>query len=190
LIDAMLAKLKTKPTYNHRVTAVEMRTLFLPGQFPNVSGWPRWARFRRFPLMKVKVSGERDEYFTHVVSTSTFGNLRAIDTSRVPMTYQQREAIRTLNYGPAVKVAIKFKSRWWEQDGIDQRGGSSYTDRQSRVVVYPSYGLGDEGPGVLMVSYNWCVGFLSPSHSDITFQADHLTQASRCFSLWCSHREP
>jgi Flavin containing amine oxidoreductase len=164
LIDAMLAKLKTKPSYNLRVTAVEMRTLLLPRHFPNVSGWPRWARFRRFPLMKVKVSGERDEYFTHVVSTSTFGTLRAIDTSKVPMSYRQREAMRTLNYGPAVKVAIKFKSRWWEQAGRDQRGGSSYTDRQSRVVVYPSYGLGESGPGVLMVTYNWCVGFLSPSH--------------------------
>jgi len=71
------------------------------------------------------------------------------------MTYKQRQAIRTLNYGPAVKVAIKFKTRWWEQGGRNQYGGSSYTDRQSRVVVYPSYGLGEGGPGVLMVTYNW-----------------------------------
>jgi len=79
------------------------------------------------------------------------------------MSYTQRQAIRTLGYGPAVKVGIKFKTRWWEKSGINQRGGSSYTDRQSRVVVYPSYGVGDTGTGVLMATYNWCVYFPIPS---------------------------
>jgi Flavin containing amine oxidoreductase len=160
MIDAMLAKLRTPPSYNHRVTSVEMVHADLPKCFPNVDRWPRW---RHFPLMKVSVSGKEAEYFTHVVSTSSFANLRTIDTGRVPMTYKQRQAIRTLGYGPAVKVAIKFKTRWWEQGGRKQFGGSSYTDRQSRVVVYPSYGLREDGPGVLMVTYNWCAGFPSPS---------------------------
>jgi hypothetical protein len=189
LIDAMLAKLTTQPFYNHRVTSVEMLPLSLPDYFPEGPGWPRWARSRDFPLMKVNVSGEAEEYFTHVVSTSTFGNLRAIDTSRVPMTYKQRHAIRSLGYGPAVKVAIKFKSRWWEKAGIDQRGGSSYTDRQCRVVVHPSYGLGESGPGVLMVTYNWCAGLPSPSHS-ASIYADCSMQGSRCFSFRCSYPEP
>ena len=79
------------------------------------------------------------------------------------MTYNQRQALRTLGYGTAVKVAIKFKTRWWEKDGMKQFGGSSSTDRQSRTVVYPSYGLGEDGPGVLMVTYNKCVDFLSSS---------------------------
>jgi monoamine oxidase len=109
--------------------------------------------------MKVSVSGKREEYFTHVVSTVSFADLGTINTDRVPMTYKQRQSIRTLDYGPAVKVAIKFKTRWWEREDLKQNGGSSHTDRQSRVVVYPSYGLGEEGPGVLMVTYNWCVGF-------------------------------
>jgi len=106
-------------------------------------------------LMRVSVFGKPDENFTHVVSTSTFANLRTINTDRVPMTYRQRQAIRTFGYGAAVKVAIKFKTRWWEQNGMKQFGGSSYTDRQSRVVVYPSAGLGESGPGVLMATYNW-----------------------------------
>jgi len=164
LIDSMLAKLTTRPSYNHRVTSVEMVYPYLRDCFPDWLRWPRWSRF---PLMKVSVSGKGDEYFTHVVSTTSFADLRTIDTNGVPMTYKQRQAIRTLNYGPAVKVAIKFKTRWWERGGRNQRGGSSYTDRQSRVVVYPSYGLGEEGPGVLMVTYNWCAGFPSPSHSAI-----------------------
>ena len=109
--------------------------------------------------MKVSVSGKGEEYFTHVVSTVSFSDLGTINTDRVPMTYKQRQSIRTLNYDQAVKVAIKFKTRWWEREGLRQNGGSSYTDRQSRVVVYPSYGLDEEGPGVLIVTYNWCGGF-------------------------------
>ena len=153
----MLATLTTKPSYGHRVTSV--KPVYLPPNewFPDSPSWPR------FPFMKVSVSGKGEEYFTHVVSTASFADLGTIDTDQVPMTYKQRQAIRTLNYGPAVKVAIKFKTRWWERDNLKQRGGSSYTDRQSRVVVYPSYGLGEGGPGVLMVTYNWCVGFPAPS---------------------------
>jgi hypothetical protein len=144
----------------------------LPECFPDWPSWPRsprWPRVR-FPLMRVSVSG-KDDYFTHVVSTASFANLRTIDIGGVPTTYKQRQAIRTLRYGPAVKVGIKFKTRWWEQGGISQCGDSSYTDRQSRVVVYPSYGLDEEGPGVLMVTYNWCAGSPSPSHSTDTHNA-------------------
>jgi len=57
--------------------------------------------------MKVSVAGKPDEYFAHVVS---FAELGLIDTRRVPMTYKQCQTIRTLRYGPAVKVYIKFKT--------------------------------------------------------------------------------
>lgn len=154
LIDAMVAQLKTKPSYGHQVTAVKL--VYRPPFecFPNL---PLPRRPYRFPLMKVSVAGKGDEYFAHVISTSTLANLSTVDTERVPMSYKQRQAIRTLNYGPAVKVGIRFKTCWWEQGGLTQRGGSSYTDRPSRTIVYPSVGLGEAGPGVLMVTYNWCV---------------------------------
>jgi hypothetical protein len=152
LIDAMVAQLETKPSYGHQVTAVKLVYPPLFECFPNLPHRPH-----RFPLMKVSVAGKGDEYFTHVISTSTFANLSTIDTEKVPMTYIQRQAIRTLHYGPAVKVGIRFKTRWWEQGGLTQRGGSSYTDRPSRTIVYPSAGLGEAGPGVLMATYNWCV---------------------------------
>lgn len=151
LIDAMVAQLTTEPSYGHQVTAVKLVYRPLFECFPNLPG-PR--RPFRFPLMKVSVAG-KDEYFAHVISTSTFANLSIIDTERVPMTYKQRQAIRTLNYGPAVKVGIRFKTRWWEQAGLTQLGGSSYTDRPTRTIVYPSAGLGEAGPGVLMATYNW-----------------------------------
>jgi len=156
LIDAMVNKLNVKPSYDHRVTSIEPVYQLPEVSFPNLPPWPNWPPSLRFPFMKVSVSGKlEEEFFSHVVSTVSFANLGTIDTDKVFMTYMQRQAIRTLNYRLAVKVGIKFKKRWWEQDGMKQRGGSSSTDRQSRTVVYPSYGLDEkEDPGVLIVTYN------------------------------------
>ena len=164
LIAKMLATLKTPPVYNHRVTAVAEEASADP--------------LRR---MRVSIQGKEDEYFSTVVSTVTFSVLRTIDTDGVRMNFNQREAMRSLMYGQSIKVGIKFKTRWWEA-GIEgtapQVGGASRTDRQSRVVVYPSYGVnkdgeGEEGPGVLMVSYNWCV-FLS-----LSFASAELLQGTK-----------
>lgn len=176
MIDAILKSLDTikppgpfiippfdidyKPAYNCRVTSVKETFVSPHICFPNLPQSPIWPWF---PFLEVGIAGQdTPEYFTHVVSTTTFANLGTIDTQGVNMTYKQRQAIRTLGYGPAVKVAIKFKTRWWERDGMKQFGGSSYTDRQSRVVVYPSAGRGEAGPGVLMVSYNWFVPLILP----------------------------
>lgn len=141
LINKMLLKVTNPPSYNHRVTAVSEEF-----------SWQNPLR-----RMKVSVQDKEDEYFSHVVSTVTFSVLRTIDTAGVNMNFNQREAMRALNYGQSIKVGIKFKTRWWEQDiaKAPQVGGASRTDRQVRVVVYPSYGLNETGPGVLMVSYNW-----------------------------------
>ena len=163
----MLDKLTTKPLLNHRVTSVKEVYRSIAECIPFLSFLGLLSAFPfPFPFMEVKVAGKDPEYFTHVVSTTTFANLRSIDTEHVPMTYKQRQAIRTLHYAPAIKVAIKFKTRWWENERLNQRGGSSFTDRQTRVVVYPSYGIGEDGPGVLMVPYSWCVDFQAiPSNS-------------------------
>ncbi|PPQ75098.1 hypothetical protein CVT24_010061, partial [Panaeolus cyanescens] len=126
LIKKMLGRLKDQPKFNH------------------------WA----FPFMEVEVAGKGKQYYAHVISTVPFSSLRTINTDRMKdVTNAQRSAVRSLGYWPSTKVAIRFKSRWWEAKG--QKGGSSYTDRSVRVVVYPSYGIGEEGPGVLIVSYTW-----------------------------------
>ncbi|KAH9483491.1 Putative bifunctional amine oxidase [Psilocybe cubensis] len=141
LIKKMLSTLSTQPTYNSRVTAISEQTTLDPCK-----------------RMRVSIHGQGDEYFSHVVSTVTFSVLRTIDTDGVQMNFGQREALRALNYGQSIKIAMKFKNRWWENKNVvksSQAGGASRTDRQSRVVVYPSYGLNEDGPGVLMVSYNW-----------------------------------
>ena len=102
--------------------------------------------------------------YSHVVSTVSLACLRAINLAGCGLDYNQKTALRSLRYGTGVKVGIKFKTRWWQGEASKKQGGSSKTDRQSRVVVYPNYGLDDpaDTPGVLIATYTWYVP-LTPS---------------------------
>ena len=77
-----------------------------------------------------------------------------IDTSMCSLSWDLQSAIRCLSYDGSTKVGIKFKERWWEKLSTPQLGGVSYTDRPTRVVVYPSYGIGGNDATIL-VSYSW-----------------------------------
>lgn len=71
-------------------------------------------------------------------------------------------AIRSLHFEPLYKIGMLFKTRFWEQVKAPALGGQSITDLPSRWFVYPSYGIGDKGPGVLLL-YSWmtdAVGWL------------------------------
>jgi monoamine oxidase len=76
-------------------------------------------------------------------------------------------AIRTMHFEALYKMGLRFKTRFWErvapratpsdqstQDGQSTQGGQSTTDLPIRWVVYPSNGIGEKGPGVLLV-YAW-----------------------------------
>ncbi|EFX02450.1 L-amino acid oxidase [Grosmannia clavigera kw1407] len=69
-------------------------------------------------------------------------------------------AIRSLGYGSATKVAIKFKRAWWIHDlgkYSIKFGGFSYSDMNMRTCVYPSYNICDDKikTAVLLCSYSW-----------------------------------
>jgi monoamine oxidase len=67
----------------------------------------------------------------------------------------QQEAIRSMYFEPLYKIGLRFKTRFWEANRIpSEGGGQSITDLPSRWVVYPSNGIGSEGPGVLLC-YSW-----------------------------------
>lgn len=68
-------------------------------------------------------------------------------------SYMKRKAIREINYMASTKIAIEFKSRFWERAG--QFGGKSITDLPIRFTYYPSYGIGTEGSAVVLASYTW-----------------------------------
>ncbi|KAJ7466775.1 amine oxidase [Mycena galericulata] len=99
-------------------------------------------------------SGVTNSEYAHVISTMPFGCLRLVDTSALEFPWELQTAIRVLHYDAAIKVAVKFKTRWWEKLPQPQVGGASTTDRPTRTVVYPSHGIGSED-GTMIVSYTW-----------------------------------
>jgi monoamine oxidase len=64
-------------------------------------------------------------------------------------------AIRSMHFESLFKMGLRFKTRFWERVGsIPCNGGQSTTDLPIRWIVYPSNGIGEDGPGVLLV-YSW-----------------------------------
>ena len=64
-------------------------------------------------------------------------------------------AIRSMHFESLYKMGLRFRTRFWERVGsMACRGGQSTTDLPIRWIVYPSNGIDDEGPGVLLV-YSW-----------------------------------
>ncbi|KAK6539298.1 hypothetical protein TWF694_009531 [Orbilia ellipsospora] len=97
--------------------------------------------------------------YSHVINTAPLGAVQAIDMTdpALKLTYEWKSAIRKLNYDASVKVGIKFKYRWWQEDlPYHIFGGESYTDRPSRRHDYPSYGMDvADAPGTMIASYTW-----------------------------------
>ncbi|KLO16478.1 hypothetical protein SCHPADRAFT_995057 [Schizopora paradoxa] len=154
---AMAESLKHKPLMKKRVVGVYPRISFpffnpKGGNLGFGGGAPEETPFIG---LAVKVEGETsDRLYEHVISTLPFGMLRLVDTRFCGFSYALDEAIRSLRYDASVKVAIQFTKRWWEEEPYKQFGGQSKTDRPTRVVVYPSYGIGG-ADAVLLASYSW-----------------------------------
>ncbi|ALQ67602.1 flavin monoamine oxidase family protein [Bacillus thuringiensis] len=88
------------------------------------------------------------------IVTIPFSALRFVEIQPYHLfSYYKRRAIRELNYIASTKIAIEFKSRFWERMG--QFGGKSITDLPIRFTYYPSYGLHTPGPSVILASYTW-----------------------------------
>ncbi|KAI9843853.1 MAG: hypothetical protein M1838_002425 [Thelocarpon superellum] len=95
-------------------------------------------------------------YYDHVISTTALGALRAMDLTGLPLDYEKKVALRKLNYDPATKVGIKFKTRWWEELPLPIKGGQSYSDLPIRHCVFPSYGVNTRHAAASMIaSYTW-----------------------------------
>ncbi|KAG8869335.1 hypothetical protein FRB97_001345 [Tulasnella sp. 331] len=95
---------------------------------------------------------EKKEY-DHVISTIPLPTLRTLDIDNAGLSFKQRNALRLLQYGPSIKVGVKFTKAWW--NGIEIKGGQSYSDRCIRTVVYPSYPKAEDSSPVLIASYCW-----------------------------------
>jgi len=98
------------------------------------------------------LTGSKTSY-DMVFNTTAMGPLQRMDLSDLNLPDVVLDAIRSLSYDRATKVAIKFKQAWWKTV-YNISGGISKSDLPISNVVYPSWGVG-EGPAVLMVSYSW-----------------------------------
>lgn len=88
------------------------------------------------------------------IVTIPFSALRFVEIQPYNLfSYYKRRAIRELNYIAATKIAIEFKSRFWEKAG--QCGGKSITDLPIRFTYYPSYGIHTPGAATVLASYTW-----------------------------------
>ncbi|KAL2671599.1 hypothetical protein Neosp_014189 [[Neocosmospora] mangrovei] len=105
----------------------------------------------------------KKDYFA-VFNSTTLGALQRMDLKDAGLLWGTKQAIRSLGYGASCKVAIKFKTAWWQQGDLNiKKGGIGRTDLPLRVCVYPSYNIESlEGkdfdpnkPAVLLCSYTW-----------------------------------
>ena len=99
----------------------------------------------------------RSETFDRVIVTLPFAVLKFLETPH-DWSKGKYKALRMLKMTNAVKVALGFKSRFWERPGPyskGMKGGQSNTDLTVRSVVYPSFGIGEPGPAYILGSYSW-----------------------------------
>ena len=93
--------------------------------------------------MNISINGTPSpQSYSAVISTVPLPRLSLMDLTGVdlpgpgvPDNYGQWSAIRELQYGPAIKVGIKFNCPWWETElSPPIHGGQSYTDLPLRTV--------------------------------------------------------
>lgn len=84
---------------------------------------------------------EQTREYSQVICTVPLGCLAAVDFPHVDdLSYTKRLAIRSLSYDTSTKVALQFKTRWWENPEVMPggkiiRGGVSTTDLPIRYVI-------------------------------------------------------
>ncbi|KAG7140609.1 L-amino-acid oxidase like protein [Verticillium longisporum] len=104
--------------------------------------------WRESPLDKVPKSDEYD----YAVVAVPFSKVRLWRTP----TYSSllSRAISTLNYAQSCKVALHYKTRFWEHQENPIFGGCGSTDIPGvGSVCYPAYKINSTGPGVILGSY-------------------------------------
>src|SRR5690606_9373736 len=67
------------------------------------------------------------------------------------ISFKKWQAIRSLQNVTSVKIAIEFKSPFWERLKV----GNAISDLPTRFSYIPSHGIGKHGPSILLASYSW-----------------------------------
>ncbi|NWQ84886.1 OXLA oxidase, partial [Columbina picui] len=86
----------------------------------------------------------------YVLVTSSAKTTRHIQFEPA-LSISKTNALRSVRYASATKVALACSERFWEKDGI--QAGQSITDRPSRFIYYLNHT--SNRVGVLLASYTW-----------------------------------
>lgn len=62
--------------------------------------------------LKVVINGDEERTYHHVINTAPLGAMQVMDMTELDLDYRKKLAIRRLQYDPAGKIGMKFKSRW------------------------------------------------------------------------------
>ncbi|KAF9888561.1 hypothetical protein FE257_008493 [Aspergillus nanangensis] len=115
---------------------------------PHITNRTTLGRKRDDPM---QVTPESRDYDFAIV-TAPFSQVRLWDLPRYSPALSR--AINTLNYDSSCKMAMVFKSRFWEHQENPIFGGCGRMDNPGiGRVCYPSYNINGTGPGVLIGSY-------------------------------------
>ena len=91
--------------------------------------------------------------FDYVVNTVPFSITRIWQLPEYSSLLTR--AIKSLNYVQSCKVALMYKTRFWEHLENPVIGGcASVASPGIETVCYPSYNINGTGPGVLLAQYN------------------------------------
>ncbi|KAJ6605323.1 hypothetical protein DFH09DRAFT_1422343 [Mycena vulgaris] len=102
-----------------------------------------------------RVTGPLEETFDRIILAIPPAALKMI-VDRPLWPVDKEMAIRSMHFEPLYKMGLRFKTRFWERTEPNRpsHGGQSTTDLPIRWVVFPSNGIGADGPGVLLI-YAW-----------------------------------
>ncbi|KAI9675575.1 MAG: hypothetical protein M1817_000941 [Caeruleum heppii] len=134
VVNGMIKSIPQPVHYSQRVTAIERET----SESLSVS------------------TNDTTRFYHHVINTVPLAAMQVMDMTALELDYGKKLAMRKLNYDPAGKIGMKFKTRWWEHLDQPFKGGQSFSDLPIRRCVYPSYGVNTtDAAGTMIASYTW-----------------------------------
>lgn len=140
LPNAFAPHIKDKITYGRKITGLKYNN-----ETSKIS--LQW----RDPGHEFDMTPSTAEY-DYAVVAAPFTKVRLWNLPRYSSLLSR--AINTMNYSPSCKIALHYKSRFWEHLDKPILGGCGSTDIPGvGSVCYPAYNLNGTGPGVILGSY-------------------------------------
>ena len=132
------------------------------------------------PGSKAKKAPLQTASYDYALISAPFSVVR---TWRLPYALPTtiRNAINNLNHQNACKVALEYKTRFWEKYANPIAGGCSTTSDIPGIgaICYPSYNINGSGPATILASYDpvgngWQASWTDEEH--VQYVLDAMTE--------------